>query len=104
MAKVLVVEVDMRLKITYDILLQKEGHTVERALNGEEALQKDRGIPAGPGELSGYEDHRVQQHELAGGHAAGLRAGRHEVHAQVLHISETAREADPGHALFLTEL
>ena len=40
MAKVLVVEDDMRLKITYDILLQKEGHTVERALNGEEALQK----------------------------------------------------------------
>ena len=40
MAKVLVVEDDMRLKITYDIILQKEGHTVERALNGEEALAK----------------------------------------------------------------
>ena len=40
MAKVLVVEDDMRLKLTYDILLNKEGHTVERALNGEEALTK----------------------------------------------------------------
>jgi CheY-like chemotaxis protein len=40
MAKVLVVEDDMRLKLTYDILLNKEGHTVERAMNGEEALEK----------------------------------------------------------------
>jgi CheY-like chemotaxis protein len=40
MARVLVVEDDLRLKLTYDILLQKEGHTVERAVNGEEALEK----------------------------------------------------------------
>ena len=40
MAKVLVVEDDLRLKLTYDILLNKEGHQVERALNGEEAIQK----------------------------------------------------------------
>ncbi len=40
MAKVLVVEDDLRLKMTYDILLKKEGHTVERAINGEEALEK----------------------------------------------------------------
>jgi len=40
MARVLVVEDDLRLKMTYDILLQKEGHTVDRALNGEEALEK----------------------------------------------------------------
>lgn len=40
MARVLVVEDDLRLKMTYDILLQKEGHTVDRAVNGEEALEK----------------------------------------------------------------
>jgi len=40
MAKVLVVEDDLRLKMTYDILLKKEGHTVDRAINGEEALEK----------------------------------------------------------------
>ncbi|MEO7823727.1 MAG: response regulator [Gemmatimonadaceae bacterium] len=40
MARVLVVEDDLRLKMTYDILLKKEGHTVDRALNGEEALEK----------------------------------------------------------------
>lgn len=40
MARVLVVEDDLRLKMTYDILLQKEGHTVGRAVNGEEALEK----------------------------------------------------------------
>jgi len=40
MAKVLVVEDDLRLKVTYDILLTKEGHVVERAVNGEEALEK----------------------------------------------------------------
>lgn len=40
MAKVLVVEDDLRLKVTYDILLTKEGHVVERAVNGQEALQK----------------------------------------------------------------
>ena len=40
MAKVLVVEDDMRLKLTYDILLNKQGHTVERAMNGQEALEK----------------------------------------------------------------
>jgi CheY-like chemotaxis protein len=40
MAKVLVVEDDLRLKVTYDILLTKEGHVVERAVNGKEALSK----------------------------------------------------------------
>jgi CheY-like chemotaxis protein len=40
MARVLVVEDDLKLKITYDVLLQKEGHVVERAVNGEEALAK----------------------------------------------------------------
>jgi phosphoserine phosphatase RsbU/P len=40
MAKILVVEDDQRLKLTYDILLHKEGHEVERAEDGEEALQK----------------------------------------------------------------
>ncbi len=40
MAKVLVVEDDMRLKVTYDIILKKEGHTVERAQDGEDALVK----------------------------------------------------------------
>lgn len=40
MAKVLVVEDDLRLKLTYDILLKKEGYTVERATDGEDALAK----------------------------------------------------------------
>lgn len=40
MAKVLIVEDDLRLKITYEILISKEGHTFERAENGEEAMQK----------------------------------------------------------------
>lgn len=40
MAKVLVVEDDMMLKMTYDIILKKEGHTVERAIDGQEALLK----------------------------------------------------------------
>ncbi len=40
MAKVLVVEDDLRLKLTYDIILKKEGHTVERAQDGQEALKK----------------------------------------------------------------
>lgn len=40
MAKILVVEDDLRLKLTYDIILNKEGHEVERAEDGEEALAK----------------------------------------------------------------
>jgi CheY-like chemotaxis protein len=39
-AKVLVVEDDPQLNLTYDILLKKEAHTVEHALNGFEALEK----------------------------------------------------------------
>ena len=35
MAKILVVEDDLQLKLTYDIILHKEGHTVERAQDGE---------------------------------------------------------------------
>lgn len=40
MARVLVVEDDLRLKLTYDIILKKEGHVVERAQDGQEALKK----------------------------------------------------------------
>lgn len=40
MAKVLVVEDDPQLNLTYDILLKKEQHRVEHALNGFEALEK----------------------------------------------------------------
>lgn len=40
MAKVLVVEDDLRPKMTYDIVLKKEGHIVDRAINGFEALEK----------------------------------------------------------------
>lgn len=40
MARVLVVEDDLQLKLTYDIILNKEGHTVERAGDGIEALAK----------------------------------------------------------------
>jgi two-component system, OmpR family, response regulator VicR len=40
MAKILIVEDDPRLKMTYDVILKKEGHEVECALDGEEALQK----------------------------------------------------------------
>jgi CheY-like chemotaxis protein len=40
MAKILVVEDDQRLKLTYDILLEKEGHKVEHASDGEAALDK----------------------------------------------------------------
>lgn len=39
-AKVLVVEDDPQLNLTYDILLRKENHTVAHAYNGMEALQK----------------------------------------------------------------
>lgn len=40
MAKVLVVEDDLRLKQAYEIILKKEGHDIERAVDGEEALEK----------------------------------------------------------------
>lgn len=40
MAKVLLVEDDLRLKLTYDIILKKEGHQVERAVDGNDALAK----------------------------------------------------------------
>ena len=40
MAKVLVVEDDPQLNMTYDILLKKEQHSVEHAYNGVEALEK----------------------------------------------------------------
>lgn len=39
MAKILVVEDDERLKLSYDTLLKKEGHTVERATDGMKALE-----------------------------------------------------------------
>lgn len=39
MAHILVVEDDPTLKLTYDILLKKEGHTVDRAEDGEQALK-----------------------------------------------------------------
>lgn len=40
MTKVLVVEDDLRLKLTYDIILKKEGYEVDRAVDGVEALAK----------------------------------------------------------------
>jgi DNA-binding NarL/FixJ family response regulator len=40
MARVLVVEDDPQLNITYDILLKKEHHIVEHAFNGFDALEK----------------------------------------------------------------
>lgn len=39
-AKVLVVEDDPQLNLTYDILLKKENHVVDHAYNGIEALHK----------------------------------------------------------------
>jgi CheY-like chemotaxis protein len=39
-AKILVVEDDPQLNLTYDILLKKEAHTVDHAFNGFEALDK----------------------------------------------------------------
>lgn len=38
--KVLLVEDDPQLNLTYAILLKKEGYTVEHAFNGQEALDK----------------------------------------------------------------
>ena len=40
MAKILVVEDDPQLSLTYGILLKKEGHEVDHAHNGFEALTK----------------------------------------------------------------
>lgn len=40
MANILIVEDDKDLNNAYKIILQKEGHTVETAFNGEEALEK----------------------------------------------------------------
>jgi CheY-like chemotaxis protein len=40
MARVLIVEDDERLKMTYGIVLGKEGHEVEHAADGQEALDK----------------------------------------------------------------
>ena len=39
MAKILLVEDDMTLKLTYDIILMKSGHDVQRAEDGEQALE-----------------------------------------------------------------
>jgi CheY-like chemotaxis protein len=40
MANVLIVEDDQDLNAAYKIILENEGHTVESAFNGQEALQK----------------------------------------------------------------
>lgn len=40
MAHVLIVEDDKDLNAAYKIILEKEGHTVETAFNGQEALDK----------------------------------------------------------------
>lgn len=40
MAKILIVEDDPRLELTYDMLFAKDGHTVVRAHDGEEGLQQ----------------------------------------------------------------
>jgi CheY-like chemotaxis protein len=40
MAHVLIVEDDKDLNAAYKIILEKEGHTVETAFNGQEALEK----------------------------------------------------------------
>lgn len=40
MAKILVIEDDPRLEITYDTIFQRHGHTVVRAHDGEEGLSK----------------------------------------------------------------
>ncbi len=40
MAKILIVEDELPLRMAYDTILKREGHTVERARDGEEALQK----------------------------------------------------------------
>lgn len=40
MANILLVEDDLRLKDTYDIIFKKEGHNVVRAVDGEDALEK----------------------------------------------------------------
>lgn len=40
MAKVLIVEDELPLRMAYDTILKREGHTVERAKDGQEALEK----------------------------------------------------------------
>lgn len=40
MAKILIVEDELPLRMAYDTILKREGHTVERARDGEEALAK----------------------------------------------------------------
>jgi DNA-binding NarL/FixJ family response regulator len=40
MAKVLIVEDELPLRMAYDTILKREGHTVERAKDGQEALDK----------------------------------------------------------------
>jgi len=40
MANILIVEDDKDLNFAYRLILEREGHTVESAFNGEEALQK----------------------------------------------------------------
>jgi DNA-binding response OmpR family regulator len=40
MARVLVVEDDPTLEHTYNLLLAKEGHTIDRAADGDEALKR----------------------------------------------------------------
>lgn len=49
MNKILLVEDDPQLNLTYSILLKKLGHTLETAFNGEEALTK----------LQNYEPHLI---------------------------------------------
>jgi len=40
MAKILIVEDELPLRMAYDTILKREGHTVERAKDGQEALEK----------------------------------------------------------------
>ncbi|PLS81278.1 hypothetical protein CYG49_02410, partial [Candidatus Saccharibacteria bacterium] len=40
MAKILIIEDDTRLELTYNIIFEQSGHTVIRAHDGEEGLQK----------------------------------------------------------------
>jgi two-component system, response regulator, stage 0 sporulation protein F len=40
MAKVLIVEDELPLRMAYDTILKRDGHTVDRAKDGQEALEK----------------------------------------------------------------
>jgi two-component system response regulator VicR len=40
MAKILIVEDELPLRMAYDTILKREGHEVERARDGEEALER----------------------------------------------------------------